>query len=153
MDTGYGFNLEIPLLCSLAWPVSLFNTEMSSYQYRISHCGDKAVVSSSYVQNAISYTDENATIHWINPRVVLAFDFFGISSAILEFFLLIFFRVVELALRQSYKFHRGLACQRATYIGLAFFLMHICETRSRLDACLTAPSHHPNQSWIMITKV
>ena len=30
--------------------------KMSSYQYRKSHCGDKMVVRSSYLQNEISYT-------------------------------------------------------------------------------------------------
>ena len=33
-----------------------FNIKMSSYQYRKSHCGDKAVVRSSYLHNGISYT-------------------------------------------------------------------------------------------------
>ena len=33
-----------------------FNINMSSYQYRKSHCGDKTVVRSSYIHNGISYT-------------------------------------------------------------------------------------------------
>ena len=33
-----------------------FNINMSSYQYRKSHCGDKTVVRSSYLHNGISYT-------------------------------------------------------------------------------------------------
>ena len=33
-----------------------FNSQMSSYQCRKSHCGDKTVVRSSYLHNKISYT-------------------------------------------------------------------------------------------------
>ena len=37
-------------------PGPWFNINMSSYQYRKSHCGDKTVVRSSYLNNRISYT-------------------------------------------------------------------------------------------------
>ena len=37
-------------------PGPRFNIEMSSYQYRKFHCGDKTVVRSSYIHNGFSYT-------------------------------------------------------------------------------------------------
>ena len=37
-------------------PGPWFNIKMLSYQYRKSHCGDKTVVSLSYIHNGISYT-------------------------------------------------------------------------------------------------
>ena len=45
-----------------------FNIKMSSYQYRKSHCGDKTVVRSSYLQNGISYTGKMISFYWIGPR-------------------------------------------------------------------------------------
>ena len=44
-----------------------FNIEMSSYQYRKSHCGDKTVVRSSYLHNGICYTVKMTSLHWNNP--------------------------------------------------------------------------------------
>ena len=38
---------------------------MSSYQYRKSHCGDKTVVRSFYLQNGISYTGKMTSLYWI----------------------------------------------------------------------------------------
>ena len=40
---------------------------MSSYRYRISHCGDKTVVRSSYLHNGISYTDKMISLYRISP--------------------------------------------------------------------------------------
>ena len=39
--------------------------EMSSYQYRKSHCGDQTVVRSSYPHNGISYTGKMTSLYWI----------------------------------------------------------------------------------------
>ena len=46
-------------------PGPWFNIKMSSYQNRKSHCGDKAVVRSSYLQNGISYTGKMSSLYWI----------------------------------------------------------------------------------------
>ena len=60
-------------LCSWNWgkaPGPWFNIKMSSYQYRISHCGDKTVVRSSYLHNGISYTGKMASLNWTNPLAI-----------------------------------------------------------------------------------
>ena len=46
-----------------------FNIKMSSYQYRKSHCGDKTVVRSSYLDNGISYTGKMTSLYWFGPQV------------------------------------------------------------------------------------
>ena len=48
-------------------PGSRFN--MSSYQYRKSHCGDKTVVRSSYLHSGISYTGKMTSLYWFSPLV------------------------------------------------------------------------------------
>ena len=48
---------------------SWFNTKMSSYQYRKSHCGDKTAVRSSYLHNGISYTGKMTPFYWISPQI------------------------------------------------------------------------------------
>ena len=40
-----------------------------SYQYRKSHCGDKTVVRSSYLNSGISYTGEMTSLYWIRALV------------------------------------------------------------------------------------
>ena len=45
-----------------------FNINMSSYQYRKSHCGDKTVVRSSYLHNGIFYTGKIASWYWPKPE-------------------------------------------------------------------------------------
>ena len=49
---------------------SRFNIKMSSYQYRISHCGDKTVVKSSYLHNRISYTGKMTSLYWIRAQIL-----------------------------------------------------------------------------------
>ena len=44
---------------------SWFNINMSSYQYRKSHCGDKTVGRPSYLHNGISYTGTMSSLYWI----------------------------------------------------------------------------------------
>ena len=56
------------------WPGPWFNTKMSSYQYRKSHCGDKTVVRSSYLHNGISYTGKRTSLYWISAQVTLYGD-------------------------------------------------------------------------------
>ena len=55
----------------LAWP--RLNIKMSSYRYRKSHCGDKAVVRSSYRHNGISYTGKMTYLYWIGAQVPQTF--------------------------------------------------------------------------------
>ena len=47
----------------MTYPGPRFNINMSSYQYRKSHCGDKTVVRSSYLHNGISYTGKKASLY------------------------------------------------------------------------------------------
>ena len=47
-----------------------FNINMSSYQYRKSHCGDKTVVRSSYLHNGISFTGKMSYLYWIRTQMV-----------------------------------------------------------------------------------
>ena len=53
-------------------PGSWFNKNMSSYQYRKSHCGDKTVVRSSYLHNGISHTGKMAFLYWIRAQVMFS---------------------------------------------------------------------------------
>ena len=48
-----------------------FNIKMSSYQDRKFHCGDKTVVISSYLHNAISYTGKMTSLYWIRVQVTV----------------------------------------------------------------------------------
>ena len=59
-----------------------FNIIMLSYQYRKSHCGDKAVVRSSYLLNGISYTCKTASLYWIRVLVtyISIFDWHAFSE-------------------------------------------------------------------------
>ena len=41
---------------------------MSLCQYRKSHCGDKTVVRSSYLNNGNSYFGKMTSLYWINPH-------------------------------------------------------------------------------------
>ena len=50
-------------------PGSWFNIKMSSYLYTKSHCGDKTVLRSSYLNNGISYTGKMTSFYWISPLV------------------------------------------------------------------------------------
>ena len=67
-----GRNLHMPrelscrAMCSIGpW----FNIDMSSYQYRKSHCGDKAVVRSTDLHNGVSYTSKMASLYWTTPWI------------------------------------------------------------------------------------
>ena len=48
-------------------PVSI--KKMSSYQYRKSHCWDKAILRPSYLHNGISYTGKTTSFYWIRAQV------------------------------------------------------------------------------------
>ena len=43
-----------------------FNINMSSYQYRKSHCGDKTILRPSYLHNGISHTGKKTDLYWIS---------------------------------------------------------------------------------------
>ena len=49
-----------------------FNMNMSSYQYRKSHCGDQTVVRSSYLHNGISYTGNTTSLYWMRAQIYSA---------------------------------------------------------------------------------
>ena len=51
-------------------PGPWFNTDVSSYQYRKSHCEDKTVVRSSFLYNGISYTGKITSLYWISPQAI-----------------------------------------------------------------------------------
>ena len=66
--------------CTLS-PGPWFNIKMSSYQYRKSHCGDKTVVRSSYLQIGISYIGKMVSFYWIGPleaQYILSFTTYKI---------------------------------------------------------------------------
>ena len=51
-----------------------FNKNMSYYQYRKSHCGDKTILRPSYLHYGISYTGKMTTLYWIRAQVSLWHD-------------------------------------------------------------------------------
>ena len=64
-----------------SWSGPWFNSKMSSYQYRKSHCGDKTVVRSSYLHNGFSYTDKMTSLYWFSPlRVIIIWSIIHGSS-------------------------------------------------------------------------
>ena len=48
-------------------PGTWCNINVSSYQYRKSHCGDKAILQLSYLHNGIAYTGKMTPLYWISP--------------------------------------------------------------------------------------
>ena len=63
-------NASLGITISLSGLLSPIN--MSSYQYRKSHYGDKTVVRSSYLRNGISYTGKTTSLYWI--RALMSSD-------------------------------------------------------------------------------
>ena len=57
--------------CGICAPGPWFNINMSSYQYRKSHCGDKTILRPSYLHNGISYTGKTTSLYWIGALVSL----------------------------------------------------------------------------------
>ena len=49
-------------------PGGWFNKNMSSYQYRKTHCGDKTILRPSYLHNGISYTGKMTSLYWIRTQ-------------------------------------------------------------------------------------
>ena len=65
---GPQFLILLGMKSIFVWqPEAWFNIKMSSYQFRISHCGDKMVIKSSYLYNGISYTGKMTSLHWFDP--------------------------------------------------------------------------------------
>ena len=48
-----------------------FNTKMSSYHYRKSHCGHKMILPPSYLHNGIFCTSKTASLYWIGAQASL----------------------------------------------------------------------------------
>ena len=63
------FQISVSMQCYQNRLQDWFNTKMSSYQYRKSHCGDKTVVRSSYLHNGIFYTGKMASLFWFAPQI------------------------------------------------------------------------------------
>ena len=53
---------------SMIW--ARFDIKMPSYQYRISHCGDKRIIRLSYLHNGISYTGKMTSLYWMRSLVL-----------------------------------------------------------------------------------
>ena len=65
------FRVTLLALCHCRWKDSgpWFNINMSSYQHRKSHRGDKTVVRSSYLHSGISYTGKMIYLYWFTPLI------------------------------------------------------------------------------------
>ena len=48
-----------------------FNINMTSYQCRKSHCGDKMILWPSYLHSGISYTGKTTSFYWIGAPVLI----------------------------------------------------------------------------------
>ena len=46
-----------------------FNINMTSCQFRKSHCGDKTILRPSYLHNGISHTGKTTSLYWIRALV------------------------------------------------------------------------------------
>ena len=60
-------------ICYLMTIWGWFNIKMLSYQYKKSHCGDKMILWSTYLQNGISYTGKTS-LYWIRALVQGLFE-------------------------------------------------------------------------------
>ena len=82
------FAVSSQLIYQCGWWINLcttgpwFNKKMSSYQYRKSHCGDKTVVRSSYLQNGISYIGKMTSLCWIRDLGMKLVQYNNIWSAL-----------------------------------------------------------------------
>ena len=56
---------------SIVDPEPWFSIKMPSYQYRKTLCGDKMIVSLSYLHNGISHTGKIASLYLIGPLVAI----------------------------------------------------------------------------------
>ena len=70
--TNVSFNIRICIRNIRPGP--WLNINISSYQYRKSHCGDKTVVRSSYLHNGISYTGKMISLYWIGAQGMCFFS-------------------------------------------------------------------------------
>ena len=75
-----GLTIAIPVVITLTklgqyhacWcPGPRFNINMTSYQYRKSHCGDKTILRPSYLHNGISYTGKIISLYWIRAQATV----------------------------------------------------------------------------------
>ena len=60
-----------------------FNKNISSNQYRKSHCGDETILRPSYLQNGITYNGKMASFYWI--RALAFMMILGCRSCIRHF--------------------------------------------------------------------
>ena len=66
----------LAMSCFKKLPGPWFNLKMSSYQCRKSHCGDKTVVRSSYLNNGISYTGKMTSLYWIRAQDIIEHGYY-----------------------------------------------------------------------------
>ena len=80
-----------------------FNTTMTFYQYRKSHCGAKTILRPSYLHNGIPYTDKTASLYLIGALVANATDI-----------MVSYLSIISLQLQQYWNLvHYGIADQNA----------------------------------------
>ena len=60
-------------LQSVSWSEVFFELHVrprGNNQHRISHCGDKTVIRSSYLHNGVSYTGNITSLYWIRAQIM-----------------------------------------------------------------------------------
>ena len=66
--------------CCWEIPRGWFNINMSSYQYRKSHCGDNTTLWPSYLHNRISFTDKTTSLCWNRAQKLELVDIYSLNS-------------------------------------------------------------------------
>ena len=61
---------RIPVLNNVRRSGPRFNINMTSYQCRKSHCGDKMILRPSYLHNGLSYINKMISLYWIRALTV-----------------------------------------------------------------------------------
>ena len=64
-------------------PGPWFNIKMTSYQYRISHCGDQTILRPSFLHIGISYTDKTTSLYWIGALIDIGYGTWWSQAIIL----------------------------------------------------------------------
>ena len=121
-----------------------FNIEMSSYQCRKSHCGDKMILRPSYLHNGISYTGKMTYLYWI--RALDSLSAITIDNAIYHInyahhFVLLWSVVVVMEVNSLWP-------------SDAIWYNRYGSTLAQVMACcLRAPSHYLNHCLLIIIKL
>ena len=62
-----------------------FNINMTSYQHRKSHCGDKTILRPSYLHNWIPYTGKTTSLYWIRAQVCVMHSYRRVTAHFTSF--------------------------------------------------------------------